>query len=817
MRLVRLFFALVISMVWVWLLNAPKGSLPALGKLLDPYSGFWGNAEPVQDAAHAFHFPDASLSAHIQVNFDERLVPHIIAQNNHDLYMAQGYVHAYYRLWQMDMQTRLAAGRLSEVVGEKVFEIDRKQRRKGMVWAAENSLKAMEADTLTRNMLHAYTEGVNLFIQQLKYKDYPLEYKLMGFSPEPWTNLKCALLLKYMADDLTGNVDDIAMTYLKDAMPATELDDLFPDKIITSQPVIPAGTAFDPPSLQVPPVPSGDLFAHFDTAVSNARLKALKSKTKSKQSVSFLFKEEGRLMDEKGYAKASSGIGSNNWAIGRKLTSDGSAILCNDPHLGLNLPSIWYEQQLTAPGLNCYGVSIPGAPGIIIGFNDSITWGFTNNYRDVKDYYEIKSNDPRLYVFDGKEVPFNVRYEKIYIKGQAKPFVDTIRFTIHGPVMYDANFPEPSGSGKMLAMTWMAHRATNELLAVYKYNRAQNYAQWVDGIQHFECPAQNFAFADRLGNIAMWGQGRFINKWKDQGKYVMRGDISATLWGDTIPMSENPHVFNPPQDYVASANQQVTDDTYPYWYNGDFTELRSWEIHHFIGDSTKQSPGKMMALQSNNWSYLSHYIAPVIMQHAITGAGDNSISLASPNDTLYFDTKTTTMFQLTWYFLYKNIWQNKFKNYPVALYPSYERTLFLLVNDTASKYYDDVTTTNKVETLQDLVQLSYKQAKDSITVLEQKGGAEWYKVKNTSVTHLAKIPAFSYGQLKTGGDGTTINAMKQNHGPSWRMVVQMNRDAIHAYVVYPGGQSGNPGSKYYADFLDYWVQGKYYEAKFVSR
>lgn len=838
MRITRFLIAFIVSIGWIWLLNNAHGTLPALGKLLHPVTGFWGNAEPVKDVAKQFHFPEGNQPK-VTITFDERLVPHISASNNHELYLAQGYLHAYYRLWQMDMQTRAAAGRISEVIGDKAFDFDRKQRRKGMVWAAENSLKAMEANAVTKAMLDAYTEGVNLFIRNLKCKDYPLEYKLMGFAPEPWTNLKCALLLKYMADDLTGSSDDIAMTYLRDAMPATELDDLFPDKIKLSQPVIPAGTAFATPSLRIPAVPRGELFAHFDTAVSNANLKKLDKKALS-------LDWEVNSVKDLLHEKSSSGIGSNNWAVGGRLTSDSAAILCNDPHLGLNLPSIWYELQMTAPDVNCYGVSIPGAPGIIIGFNDSITWGFTNNYRDVKDFYEIKSTDSRLYVFDGKEIPFNERYEKIYIKGKSEPFIDTIRFTVHGPVMYDEHFLEPSGSGKMLAMCWMAHRGTNELLAVYGYNRAQNYNQWVDAIQHFECPAQNFAFADRQGNVAIWGQGRFINKWKDQGKYVMRGDISATLWGDTIPTAENPHVYNPPQGYVASANQNVTDDTYPYWYNGDFSEFRSWAINanlifHFWRNKSSATVNleKLKDISISKELYQKYFpfdtvfcgVRPndVFVNGRIQNLNASFLAYAlgrfnigNPpasikDDEMVSDSsKSMTFFKLFWSNLYTNIWQDEFKNYPDKLYPSAERTMFLILDDTASRYFDDVSTPQK-EGLKDMVALSYKQAKDSFNVLEKKGIAAWYKVKNTSVTHLAKLPAFSYTGLKTGGDGNAINAMKQNHGPSWRMIVQMKRDSIHAYVVYPGGQSGNPGSKYYADFLNYWVDGKYYEGKFLSK
>lgn len=782
MRLIRFLLPLVLACSWIILLNRPAGSIPALGRLLNPVNGYFANAEPASESGQSFFIPREKLKQPVTVRFDDRLVPHITAQNDEDLYFAQGYAHAYYRLWQMDMQTRVAAGRISEVAGRKAFDFDRKQRRKGMVWAAENSLKAMEANPDTRKILDAYTRGVNAYINGLTFKSYPLEYKLMSFAPEPWTNLKCALLLKYMADDLTGSSDDIAMTYLRDLLPAAEFDNLYPDKAEGSMPVIPAGTVFALPSKRVPPVPAGELFAHFDTAKA--------AKTAQYRNTP---------------ARQPSGIGSNNWALDGSRTSSGAALLCNDPHLGLNLPSIWYEVQLTAPGINCYGVSIPGAPGIVIGFNDSISWGFTNNYRDVKDFYEIRSEDPRLYFFDGKEIPFNLRYEKIVIKGEEQPFTDTIRFSIHGPLMYDEHFPEPSGSGKTLAMTWMAHRATNELLSLYQLNRATNYDRFVSAIQHFECPAQNFIYADRLGNIALWGQGRFINKWKDQGKFVMRGDISATLWGDTLPMQENPHVLNPPQHYLSSANQAVTDNTYPYWYNGDFSEFRSWAIHHFLNDSLRKSAADMMALQNNNWSYLASRLYPLLQARGIMPATWNNDYDAQ--------SKTALAFQLTWQNLYNNIWQDEFGKVPDKLYPSPERTLQLLLEDSASAYYDDRNTPER-EGLQEIVQRSYRQATDSIGKLERAGQTAWYQVKNTSVTHLAKLPAFSYDELPTGGWGNTINAMKQNHGPSWRMIVELGKDKIEAHGVYPGGQSGNPGSRYYASLLDYWVKGKYYTLNF---
>lgn len=782
--------AILLCIGWIMVMNTPIGGNPAMGKLLDPVKGFWANAVNEKDQQRLFIIPQQKQ---IKILLDERLVPHIQAADDSELYYAQGYLHAWYRLWQMDMQTRAAAGRLSEVAGEKALDYDINQRRKGMIWAAENSLKAMEAVPETKTMLDAYTRGVNDFIGALDYKDLPLEYKLMGFKPERWTNLKCALLLKYMADDLTGASDDIAMSYLRTQFSQDEIDYLFPDKIEGGIAVIPAGTAFQPPSQRVPAVPSGKIFADFDSV---APAKAIAAYTESR--------EQQR------------GKGSNNWVLNGSRTNDGAAILCNDPHLGLNLPSIWYEVQLSSKDINCYGVSIPGAPGVVIGFNDSISWGFTNNYRDVKDYYEIYSEDDRLYTFDGKQVPFNQRIEKIFIKDQKEPVYDTVRFTIHGPVVYDEQHPDPLRSGKKLAMTWMAHRPTNELLSLYKLNRAGNYRSFVDAIQYFECPAQNFIYADRQNNIAIWGQGRFINKWKDQGKYVMRGDISATLWGNAIPMNENPHAFNPTQNYLASANQHITDNTYPYWYNGDFSEFRSRDIHHFLNDSNLVTMESMQALQNNNFTIVGQDLNALFTHYASAIMPEkNKQIIANWNNNLDAQSKAATMFQLFNHFVYKSIWFDEFGD-SALIYPSPEITVQLLTRDTNSRFFDNIKTPQR-ETLTDIVKSSVQQTLDSFDVLEASGKSEWYKVKNTSVNHLAKIKAFSLGELPTGGWGTAINAMKGNHGPSWRMVVKMGKDNITANVVYPGGQSGNPASKYYSNFIDNWVSGKYYTAQFIPR
>lgn len=774
MRLLRALVFIVITIGLVYVLDKPIGALPAIGRLLDPVKGCWANAEPVSKnfggdiKLSALHHP-------VTVWFDDRMVPHIHAADDHDLYFVLGYIHATFRLWQMDMETRAAAGRVSEVIGEKGLKFDRLQRRKGMVFGAEHSLQAIEADPRTKQMMDAYTAGVNNYINGLHYRSLPLEYKLMDFFPEQWNNLKSALLLKYMADDLTGYTEDIPLTVLRDMLAPADFQTLFPEKIQGSKPVIPEGTAFAPPSLQPLPQPNDSVWSHLK--VSD-------------------FAEP-----------RNEGKGSNNWVLSGSRTQSGAPILCNDPHLGINLPSLWYEVQLQTPGMNVYGVSLPGAPGVIIGFNDSIAWGFTNNYRDVKDFYEVKrvAGSRNKYWFAGKRLDLDRRIEQIKVKGKPD-FIDEVYYTIQGPIIYDEQFHGPGGLQKPVALCWMAHHATNELLSVYLLNRAKDYGEFMDAIVHFECPGQNMVYADKAGNIALWGQGQFVNKWKGQGRYIMNGADSNALWKELIPMRENPHALNPGQGYLCSANQSVTDSTYPYWYNGYFYEFRAWRINQVLDTMHKATIQDMCTLQNDVYSILAANTLPIMMANIPSVNDKYTEEIKHWNYKLEAESKAATIFQVWWSYLYAGLWAQRFSKVPDNLWPSPERTMQLMQNGEINRFCGE-------NTFAQVVQASYQKTTDSLKKLEHTIGLEWYKVKNTSIKHLTKLPAFSYSELKIGGWGNVINAAKTDHAPSWRMVVQMGKET-EAYAVYPGGQSGNPGSKYYGNFVDDWVNGKYYRLQF---
>ena len=804
MRLFGVLITALITIILILLLDRPSGSLPALGRLLNPYTGWAAGLQAEEDQERELK----GLKDPVRVWLDDRMVPHILAGNNHDLYFVQGYIHAWFRLWQMEFQTHAAAGRLGELVGEKtgadpktgeninlILQFDRGQRRKGMVFGAERSLQAIESDPRSKEVVDAYTKGVNAYINNLEVADLPLEYKLMGYKPEPWTNLKTALLLMYMADDLTGYTEDIPLTLLRDHLPKEVFERLYSDRIAGEQPVIPPGTSFDNISMPNLPQPEGD---------------SLWSRFPDFSGMSF---------------ERSTGTGSNNWAISGAHTSSGAPILCNDPHLGLNLPALWFEMQLQAPEVNVYGVSLPGAPGIIIGFNDSIAWGLPNNYRDVKDYYEIEVIDRDFYNFDGKPKQFSRKVEEIRIKGR-ETFYDTVIYTLHGPVMYDASFPAWPGLRNLFAVTWMAHRSSNELLSIHLLNRSHNYIGFTEAINHFQCPAQNIVYADRAGNIAMWGQGQFVNKWRDQGRFIMKGNTSSTLWGPDIPMTENPHALNPEQGYLSSANQVTTDTSYPYWYNGYFSNFRAWAINGYLdylprsgykatlNESDQPYTLPMAALQNNNYSILAQKLLPLIN----SGMPEKERRLLADWTAEYeADSKAAAVFHLVWVHLYQNIWMDELEQLPVRLYPNEAVTMQLLLNDSVSVFYDDLRTPGK-EGLKELVELSVRQALDSLQKISGSSNIpEWQRVKNTTIRHLSRLPAFSIEGINNGGWSHTINATTRDKGPSWRMIVELGKDSIRAFGIYPGGQSGRPGHKHYSDFVDDWSQGTYYRLLFLPR
>ena len=348
-------FVLAFSIIFINALNSRLNDLPPLGKFFDPFHGYLALNKSDE-------LPDTDIIANqlnkkVDVVWDERRIPHIFAQNEHDLFFVQGYIHAFDRLWQMEFQVMAAGGRLSEVIGEKALAYDKFQRRIGMMRGAKNVVEQYEDNPTMLSSLEAYTDGINAYISSLEKDQYPIEYKLLDYSPEEWTIRKCALLYMYMAWELSGSTNDMAHTKFLKEYGMEDYRELYNFDTPILTPIIPKETELDFKPVEVNKPEQQYISSH---SYSDLSIQPNKNN------------------------------GSNNFALSGSRTASGMPILANDPHLNLTLPSIWYENHLVAPGINSYGVSLLGAPCVVIGFNEKIAWGSTNGMNDVMDFYDIK-------------------------------------------------------------------------------------------------------------------------------------------------------------------------------------------------------------------------------------------------------------------------------------------------------------------------------------------------------------------------------------------------------------------------------------------
>ncbi|MEO8861629.1 MAG: penicillin acylase family protein, partial [Ginsengibacter sp.] len=732
--------ALIIILNSVVLLPAP------LGKLLSPQNGVWQNAEPVdEDYSANLKFPQ--LNGKVDVYFDERLVPHVIAEQNNDAYFVQGYLHAKFRLWQMEFQIYAASGRLCELVGKKALSLDRDKRRLGMVFAAENSLKEIEKDPETAAACDNYTAGVNAYIESLNESTLPLEYKLLGYRPEKWTNLKTATFVKYMAFELAGSENDFEYTNAKSVFSSSDFDKLYPIIMDSVDPIVPKGTVFPKPGIDLK-IPASADSLYYDT-------------------------KDSTTIDEQ---RPDPNNGSNNWAVNGTKTKSGYPILCNDPHLGLNIPSLWYEMQITTPTYNVYGVSFPGAPFIIIGFNDSCAFGVTSAERDVRDYYEIKFKDDsrKEYWFDSQWVKTNFRIEKIKLKGEPD-YLDTVAYTNMGPVMYDKSYSGGRNTNnKYYAVRWKAHDPSNELKMFTLLDKAKNYDDYLEAIKYLHTPGQNCAFASKSGDIAIWDQGEFPAKWKRQGDFVMPGTDSSYFWQGMIPQEENPHQINPARGFVSSANQLPADSTYPYYLSGTFPPYRGWEINKRLSLMNNITPQDMMTLQTDNYNVFAEQAIPVFLKNMDVSKLSNGEKkyydiLKSWNLRNDADSRGATLFVLTWDSLENVVWKDELLKPNLQMMMPHEGTLLEnILKDSAFSFLDNINTP-QMETLSDDITTAFKQAAKVAAEADADGNLSWAKYKDTKVLNLARIEAFSRLHLPIGGGTNTINAANEQHGPSWRM------------------------------------------------
>lgn len=799
-------------------LAVPLGPLPAPGPLLSPVGGFWSAARDGR-FRESERVTFAGVDGTVTIVRDKYGVPHIFAQSDEDAAFALGYLHARERLAQMDIQRRAAAGTLAELVGPDALEDDKFMRGIGLRRAAEATLAALDPNDPALAVMQAYAEGVNAYLEKSLPNNLPLEYKLLGVqSAAEWTVLDQLTFAKYMAWDLTSSFDDLYLTALTEKMGAEMVAELFP---------------FDRPYES--PIVGRDSILPYSTARPEVGQDSILSYLPYSAAIDEII---ARAAAADQLRRPGDWRGSNNWAVSGALTESGKPILAADPHLGYQLPSLWYAAHIVTPDQNVYGATLAGLPFVVIGHTRNIAWGLTNTQADVIDFFAEKINpqNPNQYWRDGGWQEMTVVDEAIRVRGGE---------TVHYPVQVTAHGPILTEKGFAVAMQWTGSEATFEARALYRLNHAEDYAAFVDALRDFQVPAQNFAYADTAGNIAVWSAGRYPVRSSGDGRTIADGSTGERDWIGFIPFDETPHVLNSESGYVLSANQRPATPDYLYYLGWQWDpSYRARRIEQVLTEGGGFAAADMQSLQFDSKDTLAESLLPVMLP-AASGAASDGLNQSALESLSTWDYRMSihssaatiwarwldTFRRMTWADEWKAAgfefdedgsqlkdWGSWGFNGDNEYQPPLELWEWMVREDLNSAYFDDVST-SAIETRDDLIRASFAEAVASLVADygDDLSNWRWGDHHRLEVKHLFDIDALNRGGLPLDGNGNSPNGqsdgLTSDGGPSWRMVVDMS-DVAGSFGVYPGGQSGSPLRPHYDDFISLWAQGQYFEMYF---
>jgi penicillin amidase len=774
----------------LWLGARGAGLVPPLGPVLDPVWGAWALAASAGLPARA-EARIRGLGADTRVLYDDRAVPHIFAVSETDAWRALGYVAARDRLFQLDLQARAGGGTLTELLGAQALRADRATRGLGMGRAAERIVAAATGDE--RQSLEAYAAGVNAYLDAMPLRELPLEYRLLGRRPARWSPVRSVQVMLRMQHTLTRN--DVDLDHLRAAAAVGEAaaDALFPLHSPIQEPIQPSPGEPRRVPLTVPPPAAPD----------SAATKVLAQAST----------EAAAEAEEGGDA-----LGSNNWAVVPGRTRAGAALLAGDPHLDLTLPSVWYEARIQVPGVvDAYGVTIPGLPAILLGFNRDLAWSFTNSEVDLMDRWIERVDDPARpsrYLLDGTWVPIETRLEAYLGPGGDTLALDTVRFSHRGPMRRLGT--------RWLSTRWTALESGGELGAIHRAARARSASEWLDAMAAWASPPQNLLVADRAGTIAIRTTGRFpIRAGAGRGDRVHDGTTRGNDWiGDWAP-SEWPQSTNPPQGFLASANQEPQDPRdQPRYLGADWlAPWRALRINQLLRGDSAVTAETMRRWQTDPGSARADHYVPYLLRAARTQPADTALahaaSLLAAWDRRYTRaSEAATLFEAVMPEVTARMWDEL----PAGILTGTGAFLALL-DDPDNIWWDDRRTRNRVErrddVLSDALLAGYAAAIRAHGPPEG-GGWRWSRVHHIDIDHLLRLPSLSARGISTSGGPSTISPSSTTgggEGSSWRMVVELG-PIVRGWGTYPGGQSGNPASSRYDDRLGTWTRGELSELRF---
>lgn len=770
------------------------------------------------------------LDAPVQIYRDGYGIPHIYATTHHDLFFSQGYVHAQDRFWQMDFWRHLGSGRLAELVGKSMLETDKFLRTLGWERVAQEELDLLGPEE--RAILDAYSAGVNAYIAETTGTDLSLEYLFLGllntdYEPPPWTPLNSLTWAKAMAWDLRGNLDtEIDRAKLLKTMPRNQLEFIYPP-YPSDHPYIVPGTEIetetdDQGSTLPDPHPPYLAESIWDDVI------------KSMDTIQIISSELDRIT-----GGGFDGIGSNSWAVHGDLTDTGKPYLINDPHLGSQMPSIWYEVGLHCQEkteecqLDVTGFSFAGVPGVVIGHNDHIAWGFTNVGPDVMDLYIEKTNpdNPTQYMTPDGWADMESVTEVIQIAGK-DPVEHQVYLTSHGPIIGSDygldDFDQSTGlaipENYALALRWTALEPTCIFCAVWDINLAQNWDEFRLAASQFAVPSQNLIYADIDGNIGYQMPGNIPIRVKGHdGTLPVPGWNGAYEWQGYIPFEELPYSFNPPSGYIVTANNAVVGPEYPYLISEDWNRgFRAKRIVDLLEAAPKPiNITTLKAMQGDNYDQIAAVLVPEILK---LNFSDPELAAAQEillgwNYQAGQDSAPAALFMTFWQNLVTNTLQDNLPDdYSVGVGSTSKEIIRQLVDQPENPWWNDAST-NQRESMSDIFELTFEESYRELKKGYGKDPAAWRWGELHTITFQNQVMSgfpfvnrfFNRGPFQAAGGNEIINATGWDPAnpyvidwlPSMRMIVNLN-DLSNSLSIHTTGQSGHAYHTHYIDMADLW-------------
>jgi len=738
-------------------------------------------------------------------------VPHIFASSVEDLFFAEGYTHAQDRLWRMEFNRRLASGTLSELLGELPLDIDTFMRTMGLRRAAQASARFIQerGDKLTRTVMRAYISGVNEFIES-HLDNPPFEYRFLGLQPCLWTlsdTAACGLLVAWQ---LSMNWDnEILRADLIERLGEKRARDLLP---------------FYPPEASFI-IPSQGIFREMAASLLERRRKAT-----------------GSLSSD------AVPPGSNNWVVGGSRSTTGMPLLANDPHLFIGMPSIWYELHLVAPGFNVIGVTFPGLPQVFIGHNERIAWGLTNLCSDVQDLYIEKLNprNHRQYMYKGKWEDAEVCTEQFIVRGRDEPVTKEVLITRHGPIIDSillgmANPEVKKGLCQTVAFRWTGHEPSHSALGLQgllKLNQSGNWKEFREALRLCGLISQNVVYADVEGNIGYVANSIIPIRAKGQGLVAVPGWTGEYEWTGYIPFDELPSAFNPSTHFFATANNKVVDDDYPYLITHDWLPAyRVRRIVQMLTAKEKLSVDDFKRMQADVYSLQARELILFLTRLKPKNKRQNEALdyFRSWDFRMDKDSVAAALYHMWYLKMVQNLLRDKLGQ-DIYEHYFYKRLLSNcfhlmamrnLLEYPASYWFGDGSGSN-VEKRDELVSASLEQAIEELTETlgPDMSAWRWGRLHTATFRHLLGIippldQILNAGPVEVGGDEYTVNNGGFDYSadfaqviiPSYRQIIDLS-DLSKSISMHSTGQSGQPASSHYKDFVEPWAKVEYHPMLF---